>query len=224
MPLSTAVWSGLGLGLFMAISVGPTLFAVIRYSLNHSYRAGIAFVLGVSLSDGLYVTLANLATPVLKRLQEYQVWLAWSGGAALVLMGLFGLLRKYRPQRPSQRVVQASRHRYLAIFGSGFLINTVNPGVIVHWLSAATLVAGQSGLWRLVFFSACLVLVLGVDFGKVALADWIRRRLTLRRIMYLQRIAAAALAMAGCTLLWAAATGVFSGGGKGGGSLPQGLF
>jgi threonine/homoserine/homoserine lactone efflux protein len=61
MHLFDAVLKGLLLGLFMAISVGPTLFAVIKYSLNHSYKAGIAFILGVSLSDIMYVTIANVA-------------------------------------------------------------------------------------------------------------------------------------------------------------------
>ena len=44
-----AIIKGILVGLFMAISVGPTLFAVIKYSLSYTYRAGLAFVLGLSL-------------------------------------------------------------------------------------------------------------------------------------------------------------------------------
>ena len=90
------------MGLFMAISVGPTLFAVIRYSMNHSWKSGMAFVLGVSLSDILYVTLANLAAPFLEALHRYEKILAYGGGGILIAIGLHGILAKYRPQRPSQ--------------------------------------------------------------------------------------------------------------------------
>ena len=208
MPLSSAVQYGAALGLFMAISVGPTLFAVIRYSLAHSYRAGVAFVLGVSLSDALYVTLANLAAPFLELLHRYEKWLAYGGGALLVIIGAVGLFSKYKPQRPSQRVVDTSRHRYLSIFGSGFLINTINPGVIINWLAATTAIAGQSAAYRVVFFATCLTIVLGIDFGKVFLADAIRKKLTLRLVMWLQRISAFCLFAAGLALIIATAMGI----------------
>ena len=88
-----SVVGGLLLGLFMAISVGPTLFAVIRYSMNHSWKSGVAFVLGVSLSDIMFVTLANLAAPFLEVLHKYERMLAYGGGGILIVVGLIGLLR-----------------------------------------------------------------------------------------------------------------------------------
>lgn len=189
----SAIGGGLLLGLFMAISVGPTLFAVIRYSMNHSWKSGVAFVLGVSLSDILYVTLANLAAPFLEVLHKYERILAYGGGGILVIVGLTGLLSKYKPQRPSQKLTSVSNGHYFRIFGSGFLINTINPGVIINWLTAVTIIADRGTGYRLVFFTSCLALVLGVDFLKVLLADSIRKRLTLRIVMYLNRISAAIL-------------------------------
>jgi threonine/homoserine/homoserine lactone efflux protein len=207
MNISGAIIGGLTLGLFMAISVGPTLFAVIRYSLNHSYKAGLAFVLGVSVSDILYVTLANLATPWLEALHKYEKWLAYIGGGLLAIIGLVGLLSKYKPQRPKQTKTTLSRGHYARIWTSGFLINTINPGVVVNWLGAVTIIAKQGTGFRVIFFSCCLGLVLGIDFLKVFLADSIRKRLTLRLIMYLQKISALCLFGAGLFLIGAAAFG-----------------
>lgn len=189
----SAIGGGLLLGLFMAISVGPTLFAVIRYSMNHSWKSGVAFVLGVSLSDIMYVSLANLAAPFLEVLHKYERILAYGGGGILVIIGLIGLLSKYKPQRPSQKLTVVGNGHYFRIFGSGFLINTINPGVIINWLTAVTIIANQGNGYRFVFFFSCLALVLGVDFLKVLLADSIRKRLTLRIVMYLNRISAAIL-------------------------------
>jgi hypothetical protein len=54
----------------------------------------------------------------------------------------------------------------------------------------ATAIAKEKALYRIVFFGSCLGLVLTIDIAKVFLADIIRRRLTLRRTMYLNRISA----------------------------------
>lgn len=196
-----AIGGGLALGLFMAISVGPTLFAVIRYSMNHSWRSGVAFVLGVSLSDILYVTAANLAVPFLEKLHRHQFELMYGGGILLVLVGLYGLLSKYKPQRPSQGLTTVGRGHYLGLVGSGFLMNSLNPAVIIQWIGAVAIIAPHGVWYRVAFFTSCLSLVLGVDFLKVLLADSIRKRLTLRLVMYLNRLSAAILLGFGIVLI-----------------------
>ncbi len=207
MDVAGALIGGLTLGLFMAISVGPTLFAIIRYSLNHSYKTGLAFVLGVSLSDILYVAVANLATPWLEVLHRFQKWLAYGGGALLILIGLIGFFKKFKPTRPRRGVQIITNGHYVRIFGSGFLINTINPGVVINWLAAAAAVANQNTVFRIVFFGSCLTFVLGMDFLKVFAADSIRKKLTLRRILYLQKTSSFLLFGAGALLVVAAALG-----------------
>jgi threonine/homoserine/homoserine lactone efflux protein len=201
MHLSSAVLGGLLLGMFMAISVGPTLFAVLRYSLNHSYKAGLAFVLGVSFSDVLFVTVANIATPWLQWLHQFARTLSYSAAALLIVVGLIGFLKKYKPVRPSTGVIAITSSQYFKIGFSGFLINTLNPALIFQWIVAATGMAKETDLYRFVFFGCCLGLVLGVDVLKVILADNIRRKLTIRRIMYLQKISALCILAFGVGLL-----------------------
>lgn len=208
MHLLDAVIKGFLLGLFMAISVGPTLFAVLRYSLNHSYRAGIAFIAGVSLSDILYVTVANVAAEWLELLHEYEKYIAYGGAIILILAGLAGLIKKYKPIRPSAKTVTISGGHYFRIFSSGFLINTINPGVIIIWLGAVTATANTTSFYRIVLFGTCLGLILSVDIFKVFLADSIRRKLTLRRVMYLQKISAGCILSIGIALLLSTALNI----------------
>jgi len=200
MHLIDAVVKGLLLGLFMAISVGPTLFAVIRYSLNHSYRAGLAFVLGVSFSDILYVLITNFAAAWLEVLNDHKRTIAYAGAAILIIVGLAGVLKKFKPVEPNAGKINISGGHYFTIWLSGFLINSINPGVIIIWLGAVTAIANTTTMYRIAFFGTCLLLVLGIDFLKVFLADSIRRKLTQRRIMYLQKISAICILVVGIGL------------------------
>ena len=195
-----AVIKGILVGLFMAISVGPTLFAIIKYSLDFSYKAAWAFVLGVSVSDLMYVTLANIAAPWLEYLKPYERHIAFGGAIALMILGLTGFLKKSKPKRPSAMPVLVSGGHYMRIWLSGFLVNTLNPGVLITWLGAVTIIASKSAAYRFVLFGACLTIILGMDFFKVFLADRIKKLLTVRRMIYMQRFSAASLFFIGLAL------------------------
>lgn len=201
MQLADAAFKGILVGLFMAISVGPTLFAIIRYSLNFSYKAGLAFVLGVSVSDALYVTVANIAASWLQYLTPYQKHIGFGGAVVLMSMGLFGLLRKLKPKRPSAAQMAISGGDIARIWLSGFLLNTLNPGVLITWLGAVAITANTAGIFRFVLFGTALVIILGIDFAKVFLADRIRRMLTARTVIYVQRFSAACLLLIGIALM-----------------------
>ena len=201
MQITDAIFKGILVGLFMAISVGPTLFAVIKYSLNFSYKAGLAFVLGVSVSDLLYVTLANFAAAWLTDLEPFERYIAIGGSVALMAIGISGTLKKHVPKRPSSEVQIITNGRYMKIWLSGFLINTLNPGVLVTWLGAVTLIATESAVYRFFLFGTCLIIILGFDFLKVFLAEKIKGLLTVRRILYLQRISSACIFLLGVSLM-----------------------
>ena len=195
-----AAVKGVLIGLFMAISVGPTLFAVIKYSLNYSYKAGLAFILGVSVSDLLFVTVSNLAASWLENLKPYERHIAFGGAVVLMAMGIHGLIRKLKPKRPSATPLEVTGGQYMKIWVSGFLVNTLNPGALVTWLGAVTLIANTSGFYRFILFGVALIIILTIDFSKVFLADRIKRLLTIRRIIYVQRFSAACLLLIGLSL------------------------
>ncbi len=199
--ISDALFKGTLVGLFMAISVGPTLFAVIKYSLNYSHRSAIAFVLGVSISDIIYVTIANISARWLELLRPYERHIAFGGAVALIAIGAVGLLKKYKPKRPSSTPMPIEGGHYFKIWLSGFLINTLNPGVFVTWLGAVTLTGHSSGFYRFVLFGTCLFIILGIDFLKIFLAERIKKLLTARRIIYMHRFSSLCILLIGLTLL-----------------------
>ncbi len=212
--MTDAIIKGTLVGLFMAISVGPTLFVIIKYSLHYSHKAGIAFVLGVSVSDIMYVTLANVAANWLRSLAPYEKYIATGGAIALMIIGLGGILKKHKPKRPSSIPMDISRSDYMRIWLGGFLVNTLNPGVLITWLGAVTIIANRPGSYRFMLFGIALVIILGIDFIKVFLADKIKGLLTVRRVIYMQRFSAACIFLIGLTLLITTIFGKASGSGK----------
>src|SRR5688572_28188474 len=89
-----AIIAGLGLGMFLSVSVGPVIFAIIKYSISNGFRAGISFALGVSGSDIMFVLLGNLATSFISNLGTYTKTIGVSGGILLIFMGIYGLIFK----------------------------------------------------------------------------------------------------------------------------------
>jgi threonine/homoserine/homoserine lactone efflux protein len=197
----TPILKGISFGLFMALSVGPTIFAVLKYSISYGHRAGISYILGVSVSDLLYLALANLAAGLLQFAEQYQQLIGIAGGLLLIGMGLHGYFKKVKIVRNTNSIVPVGIGGLLQIAVSGFLMNSLNPGVIITWMGMTTIVASESLNYRILLFSCTLITVLSFDFLKVFMANRVRKLLTPRNIVYLQRIAALCLMGVGIFLL-----------------------
>jgi threonine/homoserine/homoserine lactone efflux protein len=118
----------------------------------------------------------------------------------LIIFGLYGFFKKIKVTRNRNDDAKVSSRDYFKIFASGFLMNTLNPGVIITWITAVAAISTMTAAYRLVFFITCLGIILGFDFLKVLLAQRIRKRLTPRNIIYLNRISALCLVVIGIVL------------------------
>jgi threonine/homoserine/homoserine lactone efflux protein len=88
-------------------------------------------------------------------------------------------------------------------FASGFLINTLNPGVLAFWLGNATVLALTHTLkQRIVIFSTCLIINMAADVGKVLMAGKLRKRLTVHNLNIINKISGAILIAFGIALLY----------------------
>src|SRR5699024_7153576 len=90
----TSFFAGLGLGLFVSLSVGPVIFMIIKYSINDGFKAGLSFVTGVSVSDIMYVILGNVATSFIYELDHIRKIIGIAGGIVLIIIGIYGLFFK----------------------------------------------------------------------------------------------------------------------------------
>jgi len=128
-----AVLKGLALGFALALSVGPIIFTIIKQSLNNGHKGGFSFVVGVWVSDIVLVVASNTLTVFVSALSKHSTVIAYCGSAFLMAMGVyFVFFKKVKLTRDSEGNETRFRKRDMArVFASGFIINTLNPGVIL---------------------------------------------------------------------------------------------
>jgi threonine/homoserine/homoserine lactone efflux protein len=203
--MTEALLKGLALGSILALSVGPVIFTIIKQSLNNGREGGISFVAGVWASDIVLVVVSNAFSEWVKALLEYRKAIGYIGSVFLIGMGLFYVfLKKVTIANDAGKEVQRFRKRDVAkIFSSGFLINTLNPSVILFWLINATAFA-VTHTWnqRLIIFSTCIGVNIVADLAKVLMAGKLRKKLTLHNLAVINKISGVILVGFGLALLW----------------------
>lgn len=195
---------GIGLGLLLSIAVGPVLFSTIKQSLNNGTRGGMAFVAGVSASDITLVLISNVFTQLFAELKEYGTQIGIAGCVFLVSMGLYFLFFKKIKvdEHGRQALLNSSTGHFARIFASGYIMNVLNPGCILFWITWSTAFIAHGTEDRIIIFTTCLVVVLLLDIAKVLLAGKIRNRLTPHNIHLLNRINGIILIIFGLALIW----------------------
>jgi threonine/homoserine/homoserine lactone efflux protein len=199
-----ALLKGITLGLLLSISVGPVLFSVIKQSLNNGHKGGMAFVIGVSVSDITMVVLSNVFTQLFSAISSHKKEIGIAGSLFLIVLGIyFVFFKKISVNKEGQQVIlKFGGMDYIRIAFSGFLMNTLNPAVFLFWLTATTTLINHTLEQKLIIFLICLSMVLAGDIAKVMLAGRIRKRLTPHNIHIINRINGLILIGFGIALIW----------------------
>jgi threonine/homoserine/homoserine lactone efflux protein len=200
-----SVLKGLALGFVLALSVGPIIFTIIKQSLNNGHKGGFSFVAGVWVSDILLVVLSNTVTTLVSEALEHTRVIAFGGSVFLIIMGVYFVFFKKVSlgKDPAGNDARFRKRDMARVFASGFIINTLNPGVIFFWLGNATVLSLNHTLReRIIIFSVCLLVNMSADVGKVMMAGKLRNKLTLKTLAIINRISGTILIGFGIALLW----------------------
>ncbi|HZK74902.1 MAG TPA: LysE family transporter [Clostridia bacterium] len=161
--MASVLLRGFFLGFVIAASPGPIFFLCLRRTLARGWLTGLVSGLGVATADGFYAALAAFGIGAITSvLTGERRWLALTGGAVLVLLGLRTLLERSRTVEPAPSLNGSGvTWAYLSTLG----LTIANPSTII---SFAALVA-TLGIGTGPGFLAPALLVIGVFAGS---ATW----------------------------------------------------
>jgi threonine/homoserine/homoserine lactone efflux protein len=203
------IFNGIQLGVVLAFLVGPVFFSIIQTSVERGFLKGALVAVGVSISDILYVVICYFGLVQFFQNPHFRTYMAYVGGAILILFGLYYLMVKSRRSLQADVPVSNERKTYRYIM-KGFIINGLSPMVLIFWIgtiSVASLNFGYSkGLEFFLFFAAVLVTVLATDLLKAYLADKVRTLVTPKSIMVMNIILGVVMIGFGVRLIWLSQT------------------
>jgi threonine/homoserine/homoserine lactone efflux protein len=194
--MGDALLKGLLLGFFLALSVGPVIFTIIKQSLNNGREGGFSFIVGVWASDIFLVVLSNAFSEIVTTMLEYKKTIGYVGSIFLLGMGIYFVFFKKVTFRKDAdgKSIRFRKRDFAKIFSSGFLINTLNPSVMLFWLVNATAFS-ISHTWsqRMMIFTTCLFVNMLADIAKVLLAGKLRNKLTLKNLSIINKVSGSIL-------------------------------
>lgn len=173
------LFEGIILGLTVAISIGPALFALLQTSIKHGIKTGIFLAAGIFTSDlalvvGFYFGAARVVTDV-----SYHLVLGIVGGVVMMAFGLFTFFRKVPETEQIEPIteIKVKKKGLFPYFFKGFILNLANPFLWVFWITSMLAInAAYGGNQRSValFFAGSLSVILMTDILKVVLANRIK--------------------------------------------------
>ncbi len=187
--MTEAIISGILLGLALVFSVGPVIFKIIRVRIGYGFISAFYFIAGVWVSDILWILTANLFSGMLGQLILYKKFIGIIGGGFLMALGIYYLFfKKYKTKAEMDEGLKIGNTTHVKLLVTGFLINTLNPGVIALWFAAATKSISNTIEERIATFSICLAINISADVFKINLAGKLRKKLTDKNISILNKI------------------------------------
>ena len=199
------VLAGLGIGVLVAVPIGPVNVLVIQRAVQRGFWGGLAAGIGAVLGDGVLAALAAFSIAAISdAMTAYAGVIQFVGGVLLVVFGLALFLAKPVMTTPLGHKSHILDHT--GIIPQTFFLTITNPGAI---LGMAALIGGLGSLiGGLNTNLEALLLVASVMGGSLMwwlglseLIATIRHKLTENRLKLINRVAGLVLFSFGVALL-----------------------
>lgn len=130
-------FKGIGIGLAVAVPVGPIGILCIQRSLSQGYHVGLLTGLGAATADAIYGAVAAFGLGAAAAiLVEQSAWFRLVGGIFMLLLGL--RIMRARADPATAGVVTDNRLTRIAAFsafGSSLLLTLANPATIISFVA-----------------------------------------------------------------------------------------
>jgi len=173
-------------GLLLSVYLGPTFFTVMETLIRRGAKAAILLNSGVWLSDISCIIVAYYGASELMQPITNNIVFKMVAGGAFLFFGLTYFLRK-----PDETVKPLGGVGVMILLAKGFVINTLNPGVLVFWFGTMIVAVTSLDLHgaQILYYFACTILtMITFDLLKILFSHKLRAVVTDKVMTKLFRI------------------------------------
>lgn len=204
-----AIFSGLTLGLALALSLGPSFFALIQTSTKRGFRPAFWMAFGIFLSDILCVILAYLGVAQFFDNPQNKLYVGLIGGTVLMMFGFFSVFQfkaRVAEEKELKKQDLAVKAVSMPVYVTkGFFLNLLNPVVIGLWMACVVTVSSNKDytfIHILLFFIVSLTTVFLTDVLKAYSANKISKFLSEKVLRIVSIIAGIILMISGVIMIY----------------------
>ncbi|MBU0486910.1 MAG: LysE family translocator [Bacteroidetes bacterium] len=202
--MTELVFQGILLGLTLSILIGPVFFELLQVSIRRGFKSGIAFALGIVLSDFTCILLAYLGVSNLIQDEYFLFLVGIIGGIVMIAFGIFGIMQKtvIHGVNDENEVVKP---KIVANLLKAYFLNLATPFVFIFWLGATSVVTAKYGGSRTdvsLFFLITLGTIFSTDILKSVAALQLKKVLKPNILVVIRKIAGVILILFGVALMY----------------------
>lgn len=194
---------GIGLGLVIAIMVGPVFFFILNTSIKRGMGPAAVSAVGVMLSDAFFISIAYFGSAFILYLNEYKEATGIIGGIVIAGFGAILFFKEAKVSAQSLEFSDSPHPSYLYL-AKGFMLNSVNPSVLLFWIVVASTIPVKEQFTStntFMFYICTLVTILATDLLKAYLANRLKNIITGKFLVLLNHIAGVALFVYGTSMI-----------------------
>ena len=201
------ILSGIPLGIFLSLMVGPVFFVLLETSAVKGFRAAFVFDLGVVFADIVFISIAYFSSYRLIQTIKNDPAIYIFGGILMFTYGIISLLKIHKTSKnlDKKTINEILKKDYLSLFIKGFLLNFINVGVLLFWFLILITIGPKLQLEptrMIVFFSTVISSYLIIDIGKIVLAKQLKHKMTPTNILKMKKLISILLLIFGMVLMF----------------------
>ncbi len=193
----------LGFSLAFLFGFGPAFFALIQTGIHRGFFQGALLAFGILLNDAFVIVLSILGVAQIFSGDENYRLLGILGGSILIVIGLLTFRKKVDSGLDEQHELNSTVNP-LGLIIKGFVMNIANPFVWLFWIGISVGIVTRFGSDTtdiVLFFAGTLSIVFITDLSKTFAASRLKKFVTHKFLILVNKIAGLALSGFGVYLI-----------------------
>ncbi|MDR3273193.1 MAG: LysE family transporter [Flavobacteriaceae bacterium] len=193
--------SAIAVGFILSIIlIGPVFFLLIETSLTKGIRPAIVLEAGVISADLLCIVISHYSSQGFRNFIDSHPSVFMIGGFLIIVYGLYNILS--RGNLHIRGGINIATTNYFKTYLNGFLLNLVNIGVIVFWMTTVVMIstAYPKPSEFYIYMLVLILTMISFDLVKIFLASAFQHKLTDLLVYKIKKVVGVALIVFGVVL------------------------